>query len=83
MVIVHYIAQFVQFASAIALIMIVMSQTSKEQGLGGTLGGGDGGGGGSRYRGGFEEKLDNTARNLAYFFLGISLFVAWIGQYAY
>jgi protein translocase SecG subunit len=79
--ILHVILQVLQFILAIALIGVVMSQTSKDQGLGGTLGGGDGGGGGSRYTGGYEEKMDNLAKNLVISFLVLSFIVALVGHY--
>lgn len=80
--VIHVLLQVVQIVLGLGLIAVVMSQTSKDQGLGGTLGGGDGGAGGSRYRGGFEEKMDDLARNLAFSFLIVSLAVAWIGHLA-
>ena len=79
----HIVLQVVQFFLAISLIIIVVTQTSKDQGLGGAIGGGDGGGGGSRYTGGYEEKLDNLSRSLAFWFLGISFLVAIVGHYAF
>lgn len=76
----HVLLQVIQAVCAILLIIIVMNQTSKESGMGGALGGGQGGGGGSRYSGGYEEKLDMTARNLVIGFLVTSLLVAIIGH---
>jgi preprotein translocase subunit SecG len=77
---VHIIFQVVQAIIAVVLIAAVMSQTGKDQGMGGAMGGGESQGGGSRYKGGYEEKLDNTTRNLAYGFLIVSLLVAVLGR---
>jgi preprotein translocase subunit SecG len=79
--IVHIILQVLQILIALGLIAVVMSQTNKGQGMGAAIGGGaDTGGGGSRFKGGYEEKLDNLARNLAFGFLIVSLIVVTIGR---
>lgn len=78
MEILHIFLQVVQAGLAFGLIFIVMSQTNKDQGMGGALSGQNADS--SRYKGGYEEKLDNLARNLAYGFLAISLLVAILGR---
>jgi protein translocase SecG subunit len=78
LVILHNLLMFVQAVIALVLIGIVMSQTSKDQGMGGALSGQNADA--ARYKGGYEEKLDNTAKNLAYSFLALSFLVAWIGH---
>ena len=79
---VHIILQVVQAIIAFALVGFVMSQTGKDQGMGGAMGGGEAAGGGSRYKGGYEEKLDNTTRALAFAFLFFSLAVAVASRFA-
>lgn len=76
---IHILLQIVQIIIGIVLIVIVTSQTDKDQGMGGAFGGGADGGG-SKYTGGFEEKLDNLAKNLSFSFLIISVLVAYIGH---
>ncbi|HEY3412672.1 MAG TPA: preprotein translocase subunit SecG [Armatimonadota bacterium] len=74
MEILHNIAMIAQFFVAFALIAVVMSQTNKDQGMGGALSGQNADA--SRYKGGYEEKMDNLAKNLAFWFLGLSFAVA-------
>jgi protein translocase SecG subunit len=80
MYIIHGILQVLQVFIALGLIGIVMSQTSKQSGMGGAIGGGDAPSGGSRYKGGMEEQIDNIARVLAFSFLVVSFFVAYLGR---
>lgn len=76
--ILHYFLQFVQAASALGLIAVVMSQTNKDQGMGGALSGQNADA--SRYKGGYEEKLDNLAAKLVTTFLVTSFLVALIAH---
>jgi protein translocase SecG subunit len=75
--IVHILLQIVQAGLAFGLIFIVMSQTNKDQGMGGALSGQNADS--SRYKGGYEEKLDDLAKKLAYGFLAVSFLVAILG----
>lgn len=76
---IHIVLQIIQIVLAVVLIIIVTGQTDKDQGMGGAFGGGADAGG-SKYTGGFEEKMDNLAKNLSYSFLIVSVLVAFIGH---
>jgi protein translocase SecG subunit len=78
--VIHILLQIIQVIIAVVLVVIVTSQTDKDQGMGGAFGGGAEGGGGSKYSGGYEEKLDDLAKNLSYGFLIVSVLVAFIGH---
>jgi protein translocase SecG subunit len=77
---IHILLQIIQVIVGITLVVIVTSQTDKDPGMGGAFGGGGEGGGGSKYSGGYEEKLDDLAKNLSFAFLIISVLVAFIGH---
>ena len=70
----HTVLMIAQVFVALALIAVVMTQTNKDQGMGGALSGQNADA--SRYKGGYEEKMDNLAKNLAFWFLGLSFAVA-------
>jgi protein translocase SecG subunit len=76
----HIVAQIAQFFVALVLIGIVMTQTNKDQGMGGALSGQNADA--SRYKGGYEEKMDNLAKNMAFWFLGLSFLVAVLAHLA-
>lgn len=80
MEVLHKVFMFAQFIVALLLIYVVMSQTNKDQGMGGALSGQNADA--SRYKGGFEEKMDNLAKNLAFWFLGLSFAVAVLAHLA-
>ena len=83
MQVVHALLTFLDILVALALVFMVTSQTSKDQGMGGTLGGGgaDAGAGNTRYKGGVEEMVDMWTARLAYTFLVLSFIVAALGRY--
>lgn len=65
---------------AVGLIIVVTSQTGKDQGMG-AMGGGQQQGGGSRYKGGYEERLDGLAARLAIGFLVVSVLVTVMSRF--
>jgi protein translocase SecG subunit len=76
--IIHIVLQIIQAGAALALIAVVMSQTNKDQGMGGALSGQNADA--SRYKGGYEEKLDALAAKLVGTFLIASFLVALIAR---
>ena len=80
MIVLHTITMIAQAIVAFLLVFVVMSQSNKDQGMGGALSGQNADA--SRYKGGYEEKMDNLAKNLAFWFLGLSFVVAMLAHYA-
>ena len=76
MVAVRTILMFIQIISAVALIAVIMSQTTKSEGLSGTIGGKAT----SAFRGkpGSEEHLAYWTKVVAISFIVASLAVAYI-----
>jgi protein translocase SecG subunit len=67
-----YIVRFLQFVISIGLIVIVISQTHKAEGLGTAVGGASQGGG-FRGRAGHEDIINKYTAWLAVAFMAISL----------
>ena len=72
----HYILNGIQLLTALILIAVVMSQTTKHEGMGGTIGGKAV----STFRGkaGFEEQLQKYTMYAAVAFFIASLLVAYM-----
>ncbi len=75
----HVGASILQVLCAIALIFVIAIQTTKNEGLGGTIGGPVT----SSFKGkpGFEERLNEMTRYLGIGFFVLSLFVALTMKY--
>ncbi len=69
----HTLLLILQVLCALFLIVLVMSQTTKSEGLSGTIGGQSQSS--LRFRPGFEEKLSSITKWTAYLFLLLSFLV--------
>lgn len=75
----YYVLLTIQALSCIALIVAVMSQTTKSEGLSGTIGGHTSAS--FKFKPGFEEQLDNITKWCAVVFLVASFLVAVVGRH--
>jgi protein translocase SecG subunit len=75
----YYIVRFLQFVISIALIIIVVSQTHKAEGLGTAVGGASQG---SSFRGraGHEEIINKYTVWLATAFMVINIISFWLSE---
>lgn len=73
--VIQYIVLFIYFATCAALIFLVLTQTSKSEGLTGTLGGSTQ----TVFRGkkSFEEQIDKITTYVAVLFVVLSVVMAW------
>lgn len=71
----QYILLFVYFVICAALVFLVLVQTSKSEGLSGTLGGSTQ----SIFKGkkSFEEQIDKITKYTAIAFIVLSIFIGW------
>lgn len=72
---IQYIILFIYFAICAALVFLVLVQTSKSEGLTGTLGGGVQ----TVFKGkkSFEEQIDKITTYIAVVFIILSIVMAW------